>query len=85
MTQTLVTRRIVAAVALLLLVAGCARAQTRPGGIVVGSSQVGWATKAVVTKRAPETLLAGDGTICRVSPDRFRGTAVGDRVDCNWQ
>ena len=70
---------------LLLLAAGCARARSAGAGAVAGSSRVGWATKAVIAKREPESLLARDGTVCRVAPDRFRDTAVGDQVECNWQ
>ena len=55
------------------------------GGIVVKSAQLGWYTKKVVTKQAPETLYAEDGTICRLSPERFRATAVGAMLYCNWQ
>ena len=55
------------------------------GGVVVKSDQIGWYTKKVVTKRPPEVLLAEDGTICRVAPDRFAGTANGALVYCHWQ
>ena len=55
------------------------------GGIVVKSAQLGWYTKRVVTKQAPETLFAEDGTICRLSPERYRETAVGEMLYCNWQ
>jgi hypothetical protein len=54
-------------------------------GVVVKSDRLGWYTKQVVAKRAPETLLADDGTICRVAPDRFKGTDTGAAVYCNWQ
>ncbi len=67
----------------LLLLAGCA-----PGtGLGPQPDRFGGAvsTKQVVTKRAPETLLAEDGSACRVSPDRFAGTAVGDLVRCAWR
>jgi hypothetical protein len=47
--------------------------------------RLGWYTKKVVAKTPPETLNAGDGTICRVSPDRFRDTALEALVHCNWQ
>lgn len=55
------------------------------GGAVVKSARLGWYTKKVVAKRTPETLLAEDGTICRVAPDRFSNTATGAAVYCNWQ
>ena len=79
------TRIVLACGLLLLAAAGCPRVQSPAGGATVGTSRIGWATKAVAAKREPETLVAGDGTICRVSPDRFSGTKSGDRVECNWQ
>ena len=42
-------------------------------------------TKKVVTKSEPATLIAGDGSACAVSPDRFEGTRVGDFVRCSWR
>lgn len=76
---------------LLGLLAACAPAAVvagaggPSGGVVLESASTGWRTKEVVSKRAPETLVARDGTICRVSPDRFRDTATGAMVHCNWQ
>jgi hypothetical protein len=58
---------------------------TRGGGVVIKSDRLGWYTKKVVTKQAPETLYAEDGTTCRLSPERFRDTAVGALLYCNWQ
>lgn len=82
-------RRSIAAIALLAVpLTGCTsttRVGARPGGVVVNSANTGWATKKVVTKKPPEALMALDGTICRVSPDRFKDTAVGALVPCNWQ
>ena len=52
---------------------------------MIKSDRLGWYTKRVVTKQAPETLYAEDGTICRLSPERFRDTAVGALLYCNWQ
>lgn len=68
--------------------ANCARPFVEPaprGGVAVKSARLGWYTKKVVAKRAPETLLADDGTICRVAPDRFSATDPGAAVYCNWQ
>lgn len=75
------------ALAMLPAFAGCAprHVEPRPGGIVVRSDRTGWYIKAVIAKDPPETLLAEDGTICRVSRERFRATAVGTAVRCNWQ
>ena len=55
------------------------------GGIVMKADRLGWYTKKVVTRRPPETLFAEDGTICRLSPERFRNTKVGALLYCNWQ
>ena len=74
--------------ATLLAAAGsCAprHVEPRPGGIIVRSDRVGWYLKKVTAKDPPETLLAEDGTICRVAPERFRSTSVGTLVRCNWQ
>ena len=59
--------------------------EPRPGGIVARSDRTGWYIKKVMAKEPPETLLAEDGTICRVAPDRFRATPVGTALRCNWQ
>jgi len=72
-----------------LLVSGCGSRppviEPAPHGAVVTSARIGMYTKAVMTKKEPDTLLADDGTICRVSPDRFRDTAAHTLVYCNWQ
>jgi hypothetical protein len=46
---------------------------------------LGWATKRVISKQNPETLVADDGTVCRVAPDRYASTEVKAMVSCNWQ
>ena len=63
----------------------CARSQVGAGGVRAGNTTIGWGRKEVVAKREPEALVARDGTICRVAPDRFKDTTVGTVVDCNWQ
>jgi hypothetical protein len=72
-----------------LLVSGCGPRppviEPAPHGAVVKSSRIGMYTKSVMTKKEPDTLLADDGTICRVSADRFRDTAVHALAYCNWQ
>lgn len=63
-------------------------AQVRPtaGGVRVDEpAYIGWATKRVLTKQEPSTLLAQDGTICRVSADRFKSTEIGRDTACDWQ
>jgi hypothetical protein len=72
-----------------LLVSGCGTRppviEPAPHGAVVTSARIGMYTKAVMTKKEPDTLLADDGTNCRVSADRFRDTAVHTLAYCNWQ
>ncbi len=41
-------------------------------------------TLEVVTKRAPDTLIARDGSTCRVSPDVYASTSVGSLFRCRW-
>lgn len=69
------------------LAAGCPgrHVEVGPGGVIASSRETGWYRKKVVTKQEPETLLAEDGTICRVSPDRYKATRIGTVVYCNWQ
>lgn len=62
-----------------------ARVSATPGGVRVDQPRLGWATKRVLTKQEPSTLLAQDGTICRVTPDRFKSTEIGRDTACNWQ
>jgi hypothetical protein len=73
---------------MLVLLTGCVRPYVEPrrdGGIGVTSARLGLYTKKVVTKREPDTLIAEDGTICRVSAERYRETRVGAAAYCNWQ
>jgi hypothetical protein len=80
---------LVANVGSALLVSGCAARppviEPAPNGVVVRPARIGLYTKAVMTKKEPDTLLADDLTICRVAADRFRDTAVHTLVYCNWQ
>ena len=63
-----------------------AQVSPTPHGVRVDErAQIGWATKRVLTKQEPSTLLAQDGTICRVTPDRFKSTEIGRDTACNWQ
>jgi hypothetical protein len=41
-------------------------------------------TREVMTKRAPDVLVARDGSSCRVGPDAYAHTAVGARFRCPW-
>jgi hypothetical protein len=70
-----------------LLVAGCKPRYVAAGhdGVVIRSSKIGLYTKEVIAKQAPDTLIAGDGTTCRVSPDVYKGSAEHGLVYCSWQ
>lgn len=83
-------RSLAIAAAVSAIVVGCApglvRAGSRDGMIGVESGvRLGWYTKRVATRQPPSTLLAEDGTLCRVSPDRYAATEVGTMVQCDWQ
>jgi hypothetical protein len=41
-------------------------------------------TLEVITKRAPDALIARDGSTCRVSPDVYASTRVGSLFRCRW-
>ena len=56
-----------------------------PNGAVIRGARTGQYTKEVMAKKDPDTLLAADGTFCRVPADRYRDTAVHSMVYCNWQ
>ena len=74
--------------AMIVSVVACspgAHVTSTPGGVRVDQARLGWAKKRVLTKQEPSTLIAQDGTICRVAPDRFHDTQVGRDTECNWQ
>jgi hypothetical protein len=78
------------AVGLVAVVIACApgppRVIPRSGGVGVEQGVVlGWAWKRVLTKDPPATLVAEDGTVCRVAPDRYADTKVGRGINCDWQ
>ncbi len=41
-------------------------------------------TREVLTKRAPDTLIARDGSNCRVGATVFAATASGSQFRCPW-
>lgn len=67
------------AVALVVLSA-CATSEDIPP-----EGPLGPGTKTVTSKVDPSTLVAMDGTICNVTPAKFRGTDVGDQAWCDWR
>jgi hypothetical protein len=56
-------------------------ADSRPTREPVLASEV---TLEVMTKRAPDVLIAPDGSSCRVAPDVFASTRVGSMFRCRW-
>ena len=56
-------------------------AGTRPTREPVLASEV---TLEVISKREPETLIARDGSTCRVAPDVYANTRVGSMFRCRW-
>lgn len=63
-----------------LLASGC-MIFPRAGGRGV---PVGLGEKPVASKEPPTSLIAVDGTRCLVTEEKFRNTAVGERVWCYW-
>jgi hypothetical protein len=41
--------------------------------------------KVVWGKEEPATLIAQDRTRCIVTADKFRETAIGEQVTCDWR
>jgi len=41
-------------------------------------------TLEVMTKQAPDALIARDGSTCRVAPDVYSSTRVGSMFRCRW-
>ena len=79
-------KRILVVVTCAVACAPGAQVRPTPGGVRVDEhAYIGWATKRVLTKQEPSTLLAQDGTICRVSADRFKSTQIGRDTACDWQ
>jgi hypothetical protein len=81
-----VTKFVFAIVASIVF-AGCKPPYVEAGrnGAVIRSSKLGLYRKEVVAKDPPETLVAADGTICRVAPDVYKTSAEHSLVYCNWQ
>ena len=56
-------------------------AEIRPTREPVLSAEV---TLEVITKRAPDALIARDGSSCRVAPEVYASTRVGSLFRCRW-
>jgi len=72
----------------LAAVSGCARpdyAESRLDRFLLSAGpQPGYAIKRVVEKQPPITLVGDDGSICRISPERFGTTREGQWLACLW-
>jgi hypothetical protein len=57
-----------------------------PGRLVTGSSgpQPGYTIKLVRAKEAPSDVVADDGSVCRLTAERFAGVEAGDWLSCEW-
>lgn len=55
-------------------------------GLLTGSSggQPGYAIKLVRVKEAPSTVIGDDGSVCRLTAERFTQVHEGDWVGCEW-
>jgi hypothetical protein len=80
---------------LLLAIAGTVVYGCQTGGRMVGDhpgrlatspepSLITETTREVLTKRAPETLIARDGSSCRVGAKVYASTAIGSQFRCPW-
>jgi hypothetical protein len=69
-------------VPLLLLLAGCT---TIPLPHREGEPAPSLALKQVTAKRAPNQLVARDGSTCSTTDTRFARAQRGDRVWCLWR
>jgi hypothetical protein len=56
------------------------------GRLISGSSgaQPGYAIKMVRGKQAPTEVIGDDGSLCRLTADRFAHVQVGDWLACPW-
>jgi hypothetical protein len=73
----------------LVLACGCAPRADQvfvAPGLVTGSSgaQPGYAVKLVRDKESPSTVIGDDGSLCRLTSERFAKVAVGHWLTCNW-
>jgi hypothetical protein len=72
-----------------LLVCGCAPQADHvfiARGLLVGSSGAlpGYGIKLVRAKEAATTVLGDDGSVCRLTAERFDQVDVGDWLSCEW-
>jgi hypothetical protein len=73
----------------LLLASGCSPRADQvfaAPGLVTGSSgaQSGYALKLVRGKEPPSTVVGDDGSICRLTTERFARVKPGKWLACEW-
>jgi hypothetical protein len=56
-----------------------------PHSVVIKPAKLGMYHKEVMAKKDPDTLVAPDATICRVTPDVYKSAALHSVMYCNWQ
>jgi hypothetical protein len=56
------------------------------GRLISGSSgaQPGYTLKMVRAKQTPAEVIGDDGSLCRLTADRFARVEVGDWLACTW-
>jgi hypothetical protein len=72
-----------------LLACGCSARADRvfiAPGFITGSSgpQPGYTVKLVQAKHAPSEVIGDDGSLCRLTAERFAHVEVGDLLACEW-
>jgi hypothetical protein len=55
-------------------------------GVLTGSSGAlpGYGVKLVEAKEAPSTVVGDDGSVCRLTAERYAEVDAGDWVACEW-
>ncbi len=55
-------------------------------GLLTGSSgaQPGYAIKLVLDKEPPSTIFGDDGSVCRLTAQRYGEVDPGDWLACEW-
>ena len=55
-------------------------------GVLTGSSgaRPGYGVKLVAAKEAPSTVVGDDGSLCRLTAERYEEVDTGDWVACEW-
>ena len=72
-----------------LVVGGCAARADHvfaADGILTGSSGPvpGYGVKLVEAKQGDEEVVGDDGSVCRMTHDRFEQVRIGQWLSCNW-